>query len=171
VIHEGNMSNINGELSDQMHAPSMKQVTGMGSGPNVFPIVLTQKAEQLGNELDSLKEEFKRFQLLDISPDRIRSKKRKGTVSNVIQRTFGRSKDVKNILSMLFSKSEGSRSEISVLAVTGMGGLGKTILAQMVYNHTKVRKHFDLMEWVFVSDSFDVFQSTRHIAVFCKEIL
>jgi NB-ARC domain/Leucine rich repeat len=164
VIHEGNMSNINGELSDQMHVPSTKQVTGMGSGPNVFPIVLTQKAEQLGNELDSLKEEFKRFQLLDISPDRIRSKKREGTVSNIFQRTFGRSKDVKNILRMLFSKSEGSRSEISVLAVTGMGGLGKTILAQLVYNHTKVHKHFDLMGWVFVSDSFDVFQLTRHIA-------
>ena len=32
-----------------------------------------------------------------------------------------------------------------------MGGLGKTTLAKMVYNHPDVKQHFDSCVWVFIS--------------------
>lgn len=40
---------------------------------------------------------------------------------------------------------------VQVVSVCGMGGIGKTTLARQVFHHEMVRRHFNGLAWVFVS--------------------
>ena len=42
---------------------------------------------------------------------------------------------------------EGNR----VASICGMGGLGKTTFAKMIYNHHKIKQHFDCRTWSYSS--------------------
>ncbi|KAL7234861.1 hypothetical protein ACSBR1_018345 [Camellia fascicularis] len=44
-----------------------------------------------------------------------------------------------------------------------MGGIGKTTLAQHIYDHDKVEKHFNMKAWVCVSVDFDILGTTKAI--------
>ncbi|KAK8700214.1 hypothetical protein V6N13_018615 [Hibiscus sabdariffa] len=75
---------------------------------------------------------------------------------------FGRADEKGEMVSMMLSNAT-HHDGLSVYAICGMGGLGKTTIAQLVYNDQNVAKAFDLRVWVCVSDDFDVKRLTKAI--------
>lgn len=73
----------------------------------------------------------------------------------------GQETDKAALLSMLLG-NENRNQNFDVVSIVGMGGMGKTTLAQGLYNEKKVKDHFELRAWIYVSD-FDVFRITKSI--------
>ncbi|CDP19356.1 unnamed protein product [Coffea canephora] len=72
---------------------------------------------------------------------------------------LGRDEDESKIVKKLLTESESD--SISVISVTGMGGLGKTTLAKAVYNNSQFDNHFDKKIWVCVAkevETMDLFK-------------
>ncbi|KAM0005416.1 putative virus X resistance protein-like, coiled-coil [Helianthus debilis subsp. tardiflorus] len=71
---------------------------------------------------------------------------------------LGRDEEVEMVIRTICNKDIGKydSGEIRVYGIWGMGGMGKTTLAQLVYNHTSVDQYFDLRSWVYVSEHFQV---------------
>ncbi|CAL5441115.1 unnamed protein product [Camellia sinensis] len=68
---------------------------------------------------------------------------------------YGRDEDRDKLVKFLVEDVCDSE-DVSVYPILGIGGLGKTTLAQMAFNDERVKPHFDLKIWVYVSQDFDV---------------
>ena len=75
-----------------------------------------------------------------------RQREQRQTYSHLEHDVVGLGDDVNKLLDFLLKKEGGNR----VASICGMGGLGKTTLAKMVYNHHEVKQHFNCA-WVFIS--------------------
>ncbi|XP_008245571.2 PREDICTED: disease resistance protein RGA2-like, partial [Prunus mume] len=68
---------------------------------------------------------------------------------------IGRKNAVSDIVTTLTS-SDINQENLSVMAIAGMPGLGKTTLAKSVYNDNSVTGYFEKRIWVCVSDPFNI---------------
>ena len=78
------------------------------------------------------------------------------TVFRVEQRrernsVVGMDEDVHKVVSQLITNSENCSTHF----IVGMKGIGKTTLAQMVFNHSAIQNHFESRYWVPLTDRVD----------------
>ena len=63
-----------------------------------------------------------------------------------------RHQDKENIVERLMHPADGQN--VSVILIVGIGGLSKTVIANLAFNDARVVDHFELKCWVCVSDEF-----------------
>ncbi|KAJ6959008.1 disease resistance RPP13-like protein 1 [Populus alba x Populus x berolinensis] len=63
----------------------------------------------------------------------------------------------------LLTQHNTDGSNLRAVPIVGMGGIGKTALAQLIYNDEKVDQCFQLKAWVWASQQFDVARIIKEI--------
>ncbi|XP_027337057.1 putative disease resistance protein At3g14460 [Abrus precatorius] len=121
-----------------------------------FPIQMAEEIRETRESFDAVVEDMYK---LNLCPRSIVVKQTdsgwRETCSYVLETDIiGRDETKKEIISLL--KQPHENQEVSVVAIVGLGGLGKTALAQLVYNDLEVQNSFEMQMWVCVSDNFDV---------------
>ncbi|GKC67448.1 disease resistance protein, partial [Tanacetum coccineum] len=77
----------------------------------------------------------------------------------------GRVEEMDMVTQKICNKDLGGHDvdAVRIYVIWGMGGVGKTTLAQLVYNHEKVNQHFELKYWMYVSNKFEIKELIRGI--------
>ncbi|CAI0419181.1 unnamed protein product [Linum tenue] len=99
-------------------------------------------------EIDQDRNQFY-FQTFPVSDD----KEWRETYSSIPDVVVGREEDKRKIIDMLLLS--GYKEKVVVVPIIGIGGLGKTTLAQLIYNDDIIKTHFVCKVWVCVAENFD----------------
>ncbi|KAG2669692.1 hypothetical protein I3760_14G044700 [Carya illinoinensis] len=126
------------------------------SNQTVYNLKMGHKIKAIRQKLDAIAN-VREFHLEERPTDiGVRASKRDDTHSYVSEEEIiGRDGDKENIITRLISDSD-IKENVGIIPITGIGGLGKTTLAQCIFNDWKVDEHFQLKMWVCVSETFDV---------------
>ncbi|XP_039113708.1 putative disease resistance protein RGA3 [Dioscorea cayenensis subsp. rotundata] len=84
------------------------------------------------------------------------------TSSTNERKIYGRNDEIQRLIEFL-TRPNVNDSNISVVPIVGMGGIGKTTLAQFVFNDKEIENHFDEKAWIYVSNHFDRCRITKEM--------
>ncbi|KDO39602.1 hypothetical protein CISIN_1g042336mg [Citrus sinensis] len=91
-------------------------------------------------------------------PERIQS-----TALINVSEVRGRDEEKNTLKTKLLCENSEEQNAVQVISMVGMGGIGKTTLAQFVYNDNDVINNFEKRIWVSVSDPFDEYRVAKAI--------
>ncbi|XP_050289395.1 putative disease resistance protein RGA3 [Quercus robur] len=72
-----------------------------------------------------------------------------------VSKIFGRNEYNDDPLNNLLGVGSRQESNPLVISLVGVGGIGKSTVAKLAYNHPKVKDYFQKIIWVCISDPFD----------------
>ncbi|KAL4273928.1 hypothetical protein GQ457_13G011600 [Hibiscus cannabinus] len=127
------------------------------SNPLAFRFRMGRKIRKTNEMLDDIAASKSKFRLHETHEVKSVLHRERETYSFVkASDVIGRDEDKENIIKFLMNTTDGE--DIPVLPIVGIGGIGKTALAQLVFHDERVQMYFDLNIWVCVIEDFDVKQ-------------
>uniref|UniRef100_A0A2N9IMD4 NB-ARC domain-containing protein n=1 Tax=Fagus sylvatica TaxID=28930 RepID=A0A2N9IMD4_FAGSY len=120
-------------------------------------LAVMKKIKELNEKLDEIVIERERYHFHELNS---------GNAPEVVERPLttslvdvsemcGRDNVKDDLVNILLGKGSEEERSPHVISLVGMGGIGKTTLAQLAYNDPKVKGYFDKRIWVCVSEPFD----------------
>ncbi|GFZ00420.1 hypothetical protein Acr_14g0000560 [Actinidia rufa] len=131
-------------------------------GGAFFNFKMRSKINEITTRLQDMSKKISKLglRMVDISRTPIQDRERPRTTSKTYERRiYGRDKSKREIINLLRMEE----SDLGIIPIIGIGGIGKTTVAQVVYNDEQVKKHFDLKAWICVFDNFDLMRITKEI--------
>ncbi|XP_034702327.1 putative disease resistance RPP13-like protein 1 [Vitis riparia] len=148
------------ESDAQTSATQVRDITSASLNP--FGEGIQSRVEEITDKLESLAQEKDVLGLKEGVGEKLSQRWPSTSLVDESGEVYGREGNIQEIVEYLLSHN-ASGNKISVIALVGMGGIGKTTLTQLVYNDRRVVACFDLKAWVCVSDEFDLVRITKTI--------
>ena len=105
---------------------------------------MVQKIKELSKRIEDLNVAKRIFNFTNRTPEQRVWKQRVNHSFICEENVIGRDEEKKELIELLFNTGNNVKDNVSVISIIGIGGLGKTALAHLVYNDKEVQQHFEL---------------------------
>ncbi|XP_045816633.1 disease resistance protein RGA2-like [Trifolium pratense] len=130
------------------------------SNPLAYRLKMAHQIKDINARLTKVAADRHNFGLQNNYSDTRIVQKRELTHSHIIESdVIGREHDKQIIIDLLLQ--DGDDKSLSVIPIVGMGGMGKTTLAKLVFNDERLGEAFQKKMWACVSHDFEL----KHLLV------